>query len=82
MMDTSYDMLKACRSSQPDSSDENIETSYVVGDEEFLPIKESSVDLIVSCLGLHWTSDLPGAMIHGLTLAVVADACLTVHYSE
>ncbi|OMP09314.1 Methyltransferase type 11 [Corchorus olitorius] len=63
MMDTSYDMVKLCKSSQPDSSNENIETSYVVGDEEFLPIKESSVDLVISCLGLHWTNDLPGAMI-------------------
>ncbi|KAK8591806.1 hypothetical protein V6N13_031834 [Hibiscus sabdariffa] len=44
MMDTSYDMLKACKSSQADSSYENIETSYVVGDEEFLPIKESRFD--------------------------------------
>lgn len=24
---------------------------------------ESSLDLVVSCLGLHWTNDLPGAMI-------------------
>ncbi|KAG8472686.1 hypothetical protein CXB51_034612 [Gossypium anomalum] len=63
MMDTSYDMLKLCQSSQLDSDNENIETSYVVGDEEFLPIKESSVDLVISCLGLHWTNDLPGAMI-------------------
>lgn len=63
MMDTSYDMLKLCKSSQRDSDNENIETSYVVGDEEFLPIKESSVDLVISCLGLHWTNDLPGAMI-------------------
>ncbi|XP_022719815.1 putative methyltransferase At1g22800, mitochondrial isoform X1 [Durio zibethinus] len=63
MMDTSYDMLKLCKSSQPDSCNENIETSYVVGDEEFLPIEESSVDLVISCLGLHWTNDLPGAMI-------------------
>jgi NADH dehydrogenase [ubiquinone] 1 alpha subcomplex assembly factor 5 len=21
------------------------------------------VDLVISCLGLHWTNDLPGAMI-------------------
>lgn len=40
MMDTSYDMVKRCESSLPDSYNENIETSYVVGDEEFLPIKE------------------------------------------
>ncbi|KAK6246659.1 hypothetical protein SCA6_009749 [Theobroma cacao] len=63
MMDTSYDMVKRCESSLPDSYNENIETSYVVGDEEFLPIKESSVELVISCLGLHWTNDLPGAMI-------------------
>ncbi|EOY17054.1 S-adenosyl-L-methionine-dependent methyltransferases superfamily protein [Theobroma cacao] len=63
MMDTSYDMVKRCESSRPDSYNENIETSYVVGDEEFLPIKESSVELVISCLGLHWTNDLPGSMI-------------------
>ncbi|CAG7864929.1 unnamed protein product [Brassica rapa] len=60
MMDTSHDMIKSCRDAQDDNS---IETSYLVGDEEFLPIKESSVDLIISSLGLHWTNDLPGSMI-------------------
>ncbi|KHG04481.1 hypothetical protein F383_29254 [Gossypium arboreum] len=30
MMDTSYDMLKLCKSSQRDSDNENIETSYVI----------------------------------------------------
>ncbi|PNX90918.1 Sam-dependent methyltransferase, partial [Trifolium pratense] len=39
---------------------------FVVGDEEFLPIKENSVDLVISCLGLHWTNDLPGAMIQSM----------------
>ncbi|XWS23323.1 hypothetical protein CRYUN_Cryun28dG0002800 [Craigia yunnanensis] len=63
MMDTSYDMLKLCKSSQLDSCNKNIETSYVVGDEEFLPFKENSIDLVISCLGLHWTNDLPGALI-------------------
>ncbi|KAJ0257640.1 putative methyltransferase [Hirschfeldia incana] len=61
MMDTSHDMIKSCRDAQVDNS--SIETSYLVGDEEFLPIKESSVDLIISSLGLHWTNDLPGSMI-------------------
>lgn len=37
MMDTSYDMLKSCQATKYDDS---IETSYIVGDEEFLPIKE------------------------------------------
>ncbi|XP_028099853.1 putative methyltransferase At1g22800, mitochondrial [Camellia sinensis] len=63
MMDTSYDMVKLCKDAEEDASNKNIETSFVVGDEEFLPVKESSVDLVISCLGLHWTNDLPGAMI-------------------
>ncbi|KAG2452274.1 hypothetical protein HYH02_003298 [Chlamydomonas schloesseri] len=36
--------------------------SYVRGDEEHLPLAPKSVDLIISCLGLHWANDLPGAM--------------------
>ncbi|KAH9725394.1 putative methyltransferase [Citrus sinensis] len=63
MMDTSYDMLKLCKDAQQDAHNDNIETCFVVGDEEFLPLKESSLDLAISCLGLHWTNDLPGAMI-------------------
>ncbi|CAL1390487.1 unnamed protein product [Linum trigynum] len=64
MMDTSHDMIKSCRqANEGASNNDNIETSFVVGDEEFLPMKESSVDLVISCLGLHWTNDLPGAMI-------------------
>ncbi|KAK7322372.1 hypothetical protein VNO77_25751 [Canavalia gladiata] len=59
-VDASYDMIHACKIA---SNNDDIETVYLVGDEEFLPIKESSVDLIISCLGLHWTNDLPGAMI-------------------
>ena len=40
MMDTSYDMVKLCKSAEQDAPNENIETSFMVGDEEFLPIKE------------------------------------------
>ncbi|GAQ79426.1 S-adenosyl-L-methionine dependent methyltransferases [Klebsormidium nitens] len=39
------------------------EIQYVVGDEELLPFREESLDLVVSSLGLHWVNDLPGAMI-------------------
>lgn len=42
MMDTSYDMIKLCKDAQQDAK-ENIETSFVVGDEEFLPMKERFV---------------------------------------
>lgn len=62
MMDTSVDMVKLCEDREEEISD-GIETSFVVGDEEFLPVQESSLDLVISCLGLHWTNDLPGAMI-------------------
>ena len=32
-------------------------------DEERLPLEHASVDLVVSCLGLHWLNDLPGTMV-------------------
>ena len=32
-------------------------------DEEALPIAPESVDLVLSCLSLHWTNDLVGALI-------------------
>jgi len=32
-------------------------------DEEALPVREGSVDLVLSCLSLHWTNDLVGALI-------------------
>lgn len=31
---------------------------YVKFDEESLPVKENSIDLVVSCLDLHWVNDL------------------------
>ncbi|KAK4253870.1 hypothetical protein QN277_010490 [Acacia crassicarpa] len=63
MMDASSEMVELCKNAEAASRHDNIETTFVVGDEEFLPIKESSMDLVISCLGLHWTNDLPGAMI-------------------
>lgn len=35
----------------------------LVADEERLPFKEASLDLAVSTLSLHWTNDLPGALV-------------------
>lgn len=35
----------------------------VAADEEFLPFAESTFDLVVSNLSLHWVNDLPGALI-------------------
>ncbi|CAM0946996.1 unnamed protein product [Alopecurus aequalis] len=62
MMDMSEDMVKKWRELD-NATDDGLETHFIVGDEEYLPIKENSQDLIMSCLGLHWTNDLPGAMI-------------------
>ncbi|KAL2320308.1 hypothetical protein Fmac_029277 [Flemingia macrophylla] len=59
----------------------NIQTHFLVADEEFLPIKESFVDLVVSCLGLHWTNDMPGAMIHvSISLVFIGLVCVQVGY--
>ena len=35
----------------------------VVLDEERLPLAPASVNLVVSLLALHWTNDLPGALV-------------------
>ncbi|MBK8158966.1 MAG: methyltransferase domain-containing protein [Rhodospirillaceae bacterium] len=35
----------------------------IVCDEEALPFRAGSLDLILSCLGLHWVNDLPGALV-------------------
>lgn len=35
----------------------------VVADEEWLPFKDGSFDLVISCLSLHWVNDLPGALV-------------------
>lgn len=35
----------------------------VILDEERLPFAEQSADLLVSLLSLHWTDDLPGALV-------------------
>lgn len=34
----------------------------IQADEEFLPFKNNSLDLILSCLTLHWVNDLPGSL--------------------
>ncbi len=39
------------------------EHSAVCLDEERLPIAPQSVDLVISCLNLHWTNDIVGALI-------------------
>uniref|UniRef100_A0A3Q2DYN1 Arginine-hydroxylase NDUFAF5, mitochondrial n=1 Tax=Cyprinodon variegatus TaxID=28743 RepID=A0A3Q2DYN1_CYPVA len=39
-----------------------IPTQCILADEEFLPFKENTFDLVLSSLTLHWINDLPGAL--------------------
>ncbi len=41
----------------------NADRPALVADEEYLPFAPGTFDLIVSPLCLHWTNDLPGALI-------------------
>jgi NADH dehydrogenase [ubiquinone] 1 alpha subcomplex assembly factor 5 len=34
----------------------------LLADEEYLPFKDDSLDLILSSMHLHWVNDLPGAL--------------------
>ena len=34
-----------------------------VADEEWLPLRPASLDLVASALSLHWVNDLPGALV-------------------
>ncbi|AWP05079.1 Methyltransf 11 multi-domain protein [Scophthalmus maximus] len=55
LTDVSEETLKRSRRTQ-------IPTLCVQADEEFLPFKENTFDLVVSSLSLHWINDLPGAL--------------------
>ena len=35
----------------------------IQADEEWIPIKDNSVDIVISNLSLHWVNDLPGSLI-------------------
>lgn len=43
MMDASSEMVELCKNAEVASPNDNIETSFIVGDEEFLPIKERCI---------------------------------------
>ncbi|KAG9339050.1 hypothetical protein JZ751_024245 [Albula glossodonta] len=54
LTDISEDVLRLKRETE-------IPTHCVMADEEFLPFKENTFDLVVSSMSLHWINDLPGA---------------------
>lgn len=41
----------------------SLKGSVIQADDEFLPIKKGSIDLILCALNLHWINDLPGSLI-------------------
>ncbi|KAG6556598.1 hypothetical protein Mapa_001539 [Marchantia paleacea] len=68
-IDMSEDMMRRSAGLTATDEDKNAESKKkpieyinVIGDEEFLPLGEGSVDVVISSLGLHWVNDLPGAM--------------------
>ncbi|XP_078672971.1 arginine-hydroxylase NDUFAF5, mitochondrial-like [Branchiostoma floridae x Branchiostoma belcheri] len=55
--DTGEKMLEHARN-QPSE----VPTLTFQADEEFLPCRDNSLDLVVSSLSLHWVNDLPGCL--------------------
>lgn len=43
VMDASYEMVQVCKNAADLSNNDNVESVFVVGDEEFLPIKERCI---------------------------------------
>lgn len=41
----------------------SVEIERRIVDEEHLPFEENSIDCIISIGSLHWTNDLPGALV-------------------
>ena len=62
-VDSSKPMLARSLVHRQAALDAGIESHIVHADEEFLPFADNSVDLVVSCMSLHWTNDLPGTLI-------------------
>ncbi|HRW30569.1 MAG TPA: methyltransferase domain-containing protein, partial [Emcibacteraceae bacterium] len=41
----------------------NVSGISIQADEEYLPYKNQGLELVLSCLNLHWVNDLPGTLI-------------------
>lgn len=54
MMDASSDMVQTCKNAEEASPNNNIETTFVVGDEEFLPIKERCMWHLCVLVIINW----------------------------
>lgn len=56
------DLTVPSSSSAAGQGGELVRRSWVQADEEFLPFKPESFDLVLSSLSMHWVNDLPSAL--------------------
>lgn len=54
-------MCDACQNilDKAENPESGVKVSKIVVDEEKLPFKDDSIDLLISCLNLHWVNNLP-----------------------
>lgn len=57
-IETLIEAADECAAAPTDSA-----TLRIACDEEALPFRPGSLDLILSCMGMHWVNDLPGSLI-------------------
>eukprot|EP01117_Protostelium_nocturnum_P015004 TRINITY_DN5775_c0_g1_i1.p1 TRINITY_DN5775_c0_g1~~TRINITY_DN5775_c0_g1_i1.p1 ORF type:complete len:360 (+),score=106.88 TRINITY_DN5775_c0_g1_i1:129-1208(+) len=69
-MDSSSLLLN--RDIELDNQLPNFKPIRIVGDEEYLPFADSSLDLVISNMSLHWVNDLP-ATFHQIKRALRPD---------
>lgn len=62
MLETKNIAKKVIYSDLSENMVSKIKGSKVVLDEEFLPFRNKSFDLITSCMSMHWVNDLPGCL--------------------
>lgn len=58
VMDASHDMVQACKNANHGLNNNGMETMYLVGDEEFLPIKERFRSWLYLYLIIIYTFDI------------------------
>lgn len=58
MCDVCQDILNKAENPEPE-----VKVSKIVVDEENLPFENDSIDLLISCLNLHWINNLPSTLL-------------------
>ncbi|KAG5441927.1 NADH dehydrogenase [ubiquinone] 1 alpha subcomplex assembly factor 5 [Clonorchis sinensis] len=66
--------LEPSRPANQCSQSADVPTGSITSDEEALPFRNDSLDLVLTCLSLHWVNDLPGILRH-VFRALKSDGC-------